>query len=336
MSASCTRIWEVEAARDGRLDDRALESSRRHRGHCTECRMEHARLSSLGAQLNDAERPTLDELGAKRLRARILADAEKSLRSEQPEATGPVRPFRASLAVAAVLLATLGGYGALHRAGAPKQTAIRVENEGRANFERSTEGDIERVTLLDGTARFSVAHEGVGPHKLVVKVPDGEVEDIGTTFHVTVREGHTVRVAVDEGRVVVHTTKSGAHGRIVSAGEVWDAEPEETAKSAPGPSAAPSPSAAPATGSTTADIVSHQRPKTSPLPAAKTEPASAPNKAPAPAAMPSSSAGEDAAYLTVIHLLREGRRDEAKAAARKYVVLYPGGLRRKEMDVVAE
>lgn len=336
MSASCTRIWEVEAARDGRLDDRALESSRKHRGHCTECRQEHGRLSSLGALLNDAERPAMDELGAKRLRARILADAEKSLRTEQPEATGSVRPFRTSLAVAAVLLATVGGYGAIHRAGAPKPTAIRVENEGRANFERRTEGDIEHVTLLDGTARFSVAHEGAGPHKLVVKVPDGEVEDIGTTFHVTVREGRTVRVAVDEGRVVVHTTESGPHGRIVSAGEVWDAEPVATAKSTTGPSTfAPSPSAAPSTAKPTAEAVLHERPKAPVTSSAKTEPSSAPNKA-TPAAVPSSSAGEDTAYLTVVRLLREGRRDEAKAAARRYVVLYPGGLRRKEMDVVAE
>lgn len=335
MSASCTRIWEVEAARDGRLDDRALESSRRHRGHCTECRQEHARLSSLGALLNDAERPAMDELGAKRLRARVLADAEKGLRNEQPEATGRAHPFRTSLAVAAVLLATVGGYAAIHRAGAPKPTAIRVENEGRANFERRTEGDIERVTLLDGTARFSVSQEGAGPHKLVVKVPDGEVEDIGTTFHVTVREGRTVRVAVDEGRVVVHTTESGPHGRIVSAGEVWDAEPVETAKSATGPStSANSPSAAPSTAKPTAEAVLHERPK-APASSAKTEPSSAPNKA-APASVPSSSAGEDTAYLTVVRLLREGRRDEAKAAARRYVVLYPGGLRRKEMDVVAE
>ncbi len=338
MSASCTRLWEVEAARDGRLDDRALERAQKHRGHCVECRQEHARLASLGALLSDAERPAMDELGAKRLRARILADAEKDLRRETPEVSAPTRPFRTTLAVAAVLLATVGGYGALHRAGAPQKAAVRVEDEGGARFSRETQGDVEHVTLLDGTVRFAVTHEGSGPHKLLVKVPDGEVEDIGTTFHVTVREGRTVRVGVDEGRVVVHTTESGAHGRIVSAGEVWEPEPLASRTNVPSPSTIPAPSVAAASvtsSAKSADVAPHERPKavgTSPV---KSDASSTPNKG-APSTIPSSSAGEDTAYLTVVRLLREGKRDEAKAAARRYVVLYPGGLRRKEMDVVAE
>ena len=338
MSASCTRIWEVEAARDGRLDDRALEKAQKHRGHCVECRQEHARLASLGALLNDAERPAMDELGAKRLRARILADAEKELRRETPEIAAPKRPLRTTLAVAAVLLATVGGYGALHRAGAPPKVAVSVEDEGGARYSRTTQGDVEQVTMLDGTMRFAVAHEGAGPHKLLVKVPDGEVEDIGTVFHVTVREGHTVRVGVDEGRVVVHTAGSGPHGRVVSAGEVWEATPVATSASLPAASAVPSPSSTPSSVSSTAkvaDATPHDRPKALGASPAKSESSSTTNKALPPTA-PSSSVGEDTAYLTVVRLLREGRRDEAKAAARRYVVLYPGGLRRKEMDVVAE
>lgn len=327
MSASCTRIWEVEAARDGRLDERALERAQKHRGHCVECRQEHARLASLGALLSDADRPAMDELGAKRLRARILADAEKDLRREGP---APARPLRTTLAVAAVLVATVGAYGALHRAEAPKQTAVRVEDQGGARFSRETQGDVEHVTLLDGTVRFAVTHEGAGPHKLLVKVPDGEVEDIGTTFYVTVREGRTVRVGVDEGRVVVHTTESGAHGRIVSAGEVWEPEPLASRTNVPSPSTIPAPSV-PAP-SVTSSAKSAKALGTSPV---KSDASSTPKTA-APATIPSSSVGEDTAYLTVVRLLREGKRDEAKAAARRYVVLYPGGLRRKEMDVIAE
>ena len=52
----------------------------------------------------------------------------------------------------------------------------------------------------------------------------------------------------------------------------------------------------------------------------------------APVTAASSSSGEDAAYLGVLSRIHQGRRDAAKA----YVVLYPNGLRRKEMDVVAE
>jgi len=45
---------------------------------------------------------------------------------------------------------------------------------------------------------------------------------------------------------------------------------------------------------------------------------------------------EDEAYLRVVALLREGRHEEAKVAARGYVARFPSGLRRREMDRVAE
>lgn len=338
MSASCTRLWEVEAARDGRLDDRALEKAQKHRGHCVECRQEHARLASIGALLNDAEHPSMDELGAKRLRARILADAERELRRETPEVLPRPRSLRTGLAVAAVLVSTVGAYGALHRAAAPQKAAVNLVDEGGARFSRTTQGDVAQVTLSEGTMRFAVTHDGAGPHKLLVKVPDGEVEDIGTTFHVTVHDGRTVRVVVDDGRVVVHTKESGAHGRIVSAGEVWEAAPPLASSdpSVPAPSATPAPTASTVTSPAKVTATPpHDRPKALAASAAKSDGSSTPNEA-VPASVPSSSVGEDTAYLTVVRLLREGRRDEAKAAARRYVVLYPGGLRRKEMDVVAE
>ena len=47
------------------------------------------------------------------------------------------------------------------------------------------------------------------------------------------------------------------------------------------------------------------------------------------------TAAEDAAYLQVIALLRAGKQDEARAAARSYLERFPNGFRRDEMIRVA-
>jgi hypothetical protein len=44
---------------------------------------------------------------------------------------------------------------------------------------------------------------------------------------------------------------------------------------------------------------------------------------------------EDAAYLTILALQRAGRRDEARAAARRYLADYPKGYRRAEAERIA-
>ena len=50
---------------------------------------------------------------------------------------------------------------------------------------------------------------------------------------------------------------------------------------------------------------------------------------------PSDARGEDAAFLTVIALQRAGRRDEARAAAHRYLAQYPKGYRRAEAEAIA-
>jgi ferric-dicitrate binding protein FerR (iron transport regulator) len=48
-------------------------------------------------------------------------------------------------------------------------------------------------------------HVADGPDKrpLLVKLPDGELEDVGTTFSVLAENRRTARVSVEEGRVVL-------------------------------------------------------------------------------------------------------------------------------------
>lgn len=329
----CPRVWEVEAERDGRLDASARERSQKHRKQCLSCREEHQRLEGLSALLGSAEKPTLDELGAKRLRRRILSDANAGVLRE---ATSPSRMRLGIASVAAVALMALGARYAT-RAPLPS-TALSLTDEGGGRYERTLENGVDHVTLHEGSMAFRVDHEA-GRSRLLVHVPDGEIEDIGTIFHVTVKDGHTARVRVDEGRVVVRTTSAGGHGIVVSAGESW--EPPRASASAGAPReepsvAPPAPSSASLSAASSAAVgPGHGTPSTSvgagirALPHASAQPV-------APTATASSASGEDAAYLGVLSLLHQGRRDAAKAAARRYVVLYPNGLRRKEMDVVAE
>ena len=46
-------------------------------------------------------------------------------------------------------------------------------------------------------------------------------------------------------------------------------------------------------------------------------------------------AGEDAAYLRVIELLRVGDSVQARDAAREYLQRYPDGFRRQELESLA-
>jgi hypothetical protein len=81
------------------------------------------------------------------------------------------------------------------------------------------------VRVTEGDLRLHVRKQLPG-ERFLVELPDGEVEVRGTTFEVTVREGKTTRVHVDEGVVSVRV-----HGVFtLSAGETWNA-----------PSDAPSP-----------------------------------------------------------------------------------------------
>jgi hypothetical protein len=53
------------------------------------------------------------------------------------------------------------------------------------------------------------------------------------------------------------------------------------------------------------------------------------------AAAPQNTAEEDAAYLRVLALLREGRREEARLAAASYLGKFPKGFRRAEVERIA-
>ena len=308
MTAMCHRSWEVEAARDGRLTGEARASFDAHAAACPSCRGAADGLESLANGLRGLGSAKLDEVSLRRLRGRVLeaVDAEQTGRVEVAAGRARSSARVAALAVAVAVVAVVAFFSlpgskavgpvAYERAAARAETRVEVSAGAGARYTRTVSGDVERFDLFDGTLRLRVVR-AAGSRRVLVKVPDGEIEDVGTTFEVLVRDGHTERVGVDEGRVVARLAALAPV--TVEAGSVW-----------------------------TRSVVAVAVP-----PSAANASAPVPNRA-SGKARPEADR-EDASYLEVLRLLREGREGEARSAAEAYVRSFPAGFRREEMDRVA-
>ncbi len=178
---------------------------------------------------------------------------------------------------------------------------------GPAEWNRHTDGKVESVVLTAGTLSLQTRGSHQGP-VLRVFVPDGEIEDIGTAFRVTVQNTRTVSIEVSEGLVVFH--RNDGNDVRLPAGTSWTALPETSAwKPVP-----------------QASEVAHKEP-----PAARSL-RHAPPSAVASTEPHDVGADEDALYLRIGALLQEGRRAEARLAAREYVVRFPRGFRHVEVE----
>lgn len=323
---TCPRAWEVEAVRDGRLTGRARDAHDGHVRACAPCAADSKALEAMARGLREVACNGVDEMAMRRIRNRVLevVDAEQ---------TGRVRTGRRGwgraagglvLALTVALVAFFFSWrarsGPTVEAQAPAHEALRspeapsaassivmarvetsvvVSASDTTRYTRATDGTVERFDLRDGTLRLHVQRPVEG-RRVVVSVPDGEIEDIGTVFEVVVTDGHLERVDVDEGRVVVRLLDRAPV--TVGAGTSW--KRSTTAKAKKGLDRGAGPGASASTRSTTT--------------------------APAP------DEREDVAYLEVLRLLREGRDADARAAASQYLSDFPAGFRRVEMDRVAK
>lgn len=96
---TCARLWEVEAARDGRLDAEDRARHARHRETCAECRREAARLSAVAEALRASTEGPRDEVAVRRARGRMLAAAS----APPPRRIRPVLVLAPLLAIAVLL-----------------------------------------------------------------------------------------------------------------------------------------------------------------------------------------------------------------------------------------
>jgi hypothetical protein len=356
MRASCARVFEAEALRDGRLTGAELASFQRHLASCAVCSSEVKALDALASalQTRPAERANTNELHVRRERTRLLAAFDASL-------TPPERPSSAprwfwALATGLAAFAGIFAYFRAPPAGthAAPANAVVVRADSTAVWSRERTGPEEKLVLERGALSVHVDHT-LGHRRLLVLLPDGELEDIGTTFAVSADGGHTTRVTVQEGSVVLRI-----HGQpplAIGAGDSWSPTPKPAASACLTCASPPLSTAA-------------SEPFVSPLPARSAPPS--PFRSRAPAAMPSSGdadaaldfreamaalAGgdnsgaatrfgaflaahprdrrsEDAAYLRVIALQRSGNAG-LKQAALDYLRRFPSGFRRAEVEPLA-
>jgi hypothetical protein len=204
-------------------------------------------------------------------------------------------------------------------------------------------GNREVIELARGMLSVHVDHLS-GEERLLVVLPDGELEDTGTTFTVSAEDGHATRVAVQEGHVLLRVR--GQAAVVIGPGETWT--PARPAVSA-------STSAAPPDDTVAATLDAVER--TTPPPSLSAPAASAhasvasvdfrtamtaldvgDNHQAAVAFAnflerhPRDPRAEDAAYLRVVALQRCGDAAGMREAALEYLHRYPAGFRHAEVD----
>jgi hypothetical protein len=331
--------------RDGRLAGAELGAFARHMTTCGACADEARALDGLADGLRTGRVEPADELRVARERTRLLAAFDRSLLASEREWSGRwVLPIAAAIAVICCILVSSRPRPSSPLT--PPSTAV-VRADPDTVWSRKVEGGRENVTLVRGALAVHVDHGASHRERLVVVLPDGELEDIGTTFTVAAARGHTERVTVQEGSVLLRLR--GRAPIALSAGEAWtpDRAPPATGRPAvgasspsverperPGPAhreriaTSQPPSAAPSGGQDSSDEFR-----------ALVRLLDAGDDCQAAAGFlqfavrhPSDSHAEDAAYLRVIALRRCGADDEMKRAAIEYLRVHPHGFRRAEVE----
>jgi hypothetical protein len=356
--ASCPRLFEVEAARDGRLTGAELASFERHMTGCPACLREAKALEDLADALRAGPRDAggEDVLHVRRERTRLLAAFDRALVTAEP-VSGARRRLLGSAAVAALVAGILVLWRA--RPGeSPVHVRAVVHADSTAEWSERADDNRETIVLNRGALWIHVDHSS-GKGRLLVVLPDGELEDTGTTFTVSAEQGHTTRVAVHEGSVVLRLR--GVPPVAIGGGDTWIPE----ARPAPSACASTTPPLAVTdrSGEHEQPAPSAQRSLASPRPSAPRMPSSSAaalesepsadfraamaaldvgDNAAAAAAFASFLAkhshdprAEDAAYLHVIALQRSGDSGSVRGAAQEYLRRYPDGFRRAEMEALA-
>src|SRR5579884_2301529 len=343
MSAHpCPRLFQVEAMRDGRLTGLERASFERHLSTCSTCSREADALETLAQALRASARDRVDELHVRRERTRLLASFYGFL--VPAERRGATRRLLWPAAGAALVVGCVVAWRVRPGARAAHPSNVVIRADGATAWSEHVDADDETVTLEHGALWIHIDHS-FGHRRLVVVLPDGELEDTGTTFTVNAEDHRTTRVTVLEGRVVLRIR--GRPSVTLVEGDTWGQE---------GPPAV--------SGRTTsAPLPATSSREERPIPTARSTPsprspaplASAPDPSvdfraamaaldigdncQAAAAFASFSVehprdprAEDAAYMRVVALQRCGDKERLKEAALEYLRRYPAGFRHREAE----
>jgi len=365
--AACPRSFEAEALRDGRLAGAERVSFQRHLDSCPRCAREVATFQAIGDRLCDSgAEADADELHVRRERTRLLAAFDAKL--APPERTPAARTWLGAVAAASLLLLGFCVYFRAPRVAAPRtESAVVVDADGAASWSRQSEGGVEKILLERGALSIRVDHTP-GQRRLLVVLPDGELEDIGTRFTVSAEAARTTRVSVESGSVVLRIR--GQAPLALRAGESWNSSQRAAVSTCPScesagvalatsarltpPTAAPASPLASTRSPPAAAVPSSDRAASPAASAAVHEPDPALDFRAAIAALdrgdniaaagrlssflslhPRDARCEDAAYLRVIALQRAGDPGGMKEAAAQYLRQFPNGFRRAEVAALA-
>lgn len=348
--SGCRETKAVEALHDGQLEPERAKALVAHVATCHDCAAEARRLADLTAALRALP-------GAEANATRVLAGRKRLLAAAGSEGKrrwslrGGVVAATAALALTVVVFRV----GRVHRgaepvasvAGGMSELELSVTPIGAAHWSRVSMLTTETLTLGDGALNVAVKRHDPR-QRLVVELPDGELEDVGTVFSVSVAAGKTREVSVSEGSVALRLR--GSPERRIVAGETFRAE--DTALATSNATVTPG-TASSATGVEVSDA--HARPvgsaaRSSARPGDEAEAcpeaslfqdgvqafkhgdyaSAASTLARFSASCVHSDHAEDAAYVRMVALARAGANDEARAQALAYLKRFPTGFRRKE------
>jgi hypothetical protein len=342
----CALTWKAAALADGRLEGADRTSFEKHAAGCEDCRAEQKALAKLYADIRARPVTEPSEIEHARRRSALLNRA-----NERFVGRPPVSRARCA-AVAAVLVVAAGGAIYARRA-TVSPASPHVEDARPPQYEATaaphatwrtrSEGATARIDLADGTLIFQV--ESVGPkQRLVVMLPDGEIEAAGTRFTVDVVLGRTKSVSVADGRVVLR--RRDDRELTLHAGEGWSRTEPAAAEAIVAAEAAP----AAASGGPT------ERPRRIATKSAARASTSAGERfdeaissfvhgsyARADTQLidfvrefPHDSRCEDASFLSAVARWRMGDASGARTQAQSYLGAYPQGLRRDEAQHIVD
>jgi len=364
MTAGCPHTPSVELLEDGRLPREQADALGLHLVSCESCTLERSRLVRLRAALRALPEPETTSFRVAAGRQRLLSTAGQRTKARSRRRWFAVVAFglTAAAAGAAVKLGVLDARtpSMVARAAPPgvPELDVRITPSSGADWSRARTGAEETVTLRDGELRFEVVRQGSA--RLIVTLPDGELEDEGTVFRVHVAAGSTRTVSVTAGRVVLRLR--GAEPRHLAAGESFEAgDGEKSGRAASSALADTSQTEAPSDrnhaeheerAARAATATSSQKSARDSSPPHEPECPGAPRFEDcvgsfkrgeyAAAAAQLAEYGrlcgrhaEDASYLEMVALARAGRANEAKAQAKAYLARFPNGFRRKEAAELA-
>jgi FecR-like protein len=334
----------MEAVRDGRLQGKDLDSAKRHHAACAECACEERKLAELGREISALPHIVRCPLTARRSRQALMAALNESVLKLAPPRVVRKTGFALALSASAMVAIcfAVGHKRAIVASVDNVESIVEVHGAPRAVWSGQADREGERVNFSDGTAFFRVH-----PHarrRVIVQLPDGELEDRGTVFEVYVEQQHTRRISVTEGSVAVRLR--GRSAFILGAGDTWKAEitapvasSSSTTSCASSASSDSKPTSRTLAGSTSLPGANKARRTAERGGDALNGEAHAANKTPEPLETAADDAqaarAEDAAYVHIIELLAQAKSEEARAESKSYLLRFPSGFRRVEVLNIA-